>query len=141
MDFNLSQAKARFLELAIKKISGTATTRERNELAALIEATPDLDHHYHEMSRELKLAEDEGFLELCLRVLFNKATSDELSHIRALKQSHAGGWRKFQELAFILESQEGSSTAPSSKRSAPTPMPEAVRKRLLTGLREKRESK
>lgn len=141
MDFRLNEEKTRFLQLAIKKISGTATTQDRTELAALMKAAPDLEHHYHEMSRELTIAEDDGFMETCLRVLFNKGTSDELVQIHALKQAHAARWKKFQELAFVLESLERSSTAPLSRKSAPTPMPTKVRERLLAGLHQKREGK
>jgi hypothetical protein len=141
MDFKLSEEKARFLQLAMKKISGTASRQERTELAALIEASPDLELHYDDMLRELNWAREEGFIELSLRVLFKKANPQEISQIRALKETDPTGWRNFQELGFMLQSLGENSPARSTKKQTSGSMPETVRKRLLSGLRAKQRKK
>jgi hypothetical protein len=139
MGLELSPAKRRFLELAMRQIDGTATREERRDLDALITANPQFKQHYRDLEQELTSSKDADFWAISLRVLFSGGTADEDSLIRNYRRMHRQRWNKFLEIAFSLQALGAVPT--TVDQSSPTAMPEAVRKRLLAGLKDRKKEK
>ena len=139
MKFSLKKENALFLKLAMKELQHTATERESDKLRKIMKETPKLRDEYRQICQEIQGEEDNKFLQLSLRVLFKKAKPKEIASVRALKQTEPTQWSKFLRVAFILGASGQISTIAQTKSGDPEPMPEGVRKRLLSELRQKRK--
>jgi hypothetical protein len=139
MNFELDPQKQRFLKLAIGSIAGSISGSERAELEELMRRTPVFRQSYRAIERELERERDEDFMELCLKVLFKTATPAEIDQLRSLEHAQPRKWQEFQRWAFVLRVIGESSKSPPACDEQPEPMPDAVRTRLLTELKAKRE--
>jgi hypothetical protein len=135
MLLDITGKKAEFLKLAIKVISGNPTQDDRDQMTRLMTKTPSLRVEFDEIKKQLKGAQDEDFMQLYLRCLFNKASSEESAQLRSLKDTNPAKWNEFQQIVFSLQALGDQLKTSSIDKSAPEPMPEKVRSRLLTELK------
>ena len=122
----------RFLAVAVKAASQTATQAERRKLDKILEETPSLKDDYNRMCREFRAQGENDFMELFLKVLFDAASPQEFAKVRALRESDPKRWQGFQRTAFVLQSLGEGTKSPPPAKAAPEPMPEHVRARLLS---------
>ena len=135
MLLDAKETKAEFLKLAIKVISGNPTQDDRDQMTRLMTKTPSLQVEFDEIKKQLKGAQDEDFMQLYLRCLFNKASSEESARLRSLKDTNSAKWNEFQQIAFSLQALGDQLKTSSIDKSTPEPMPEKVRNRLLAELK------
>ena len=139
MNFAMSSESERFLKLAVKVISRVASQDEQSELDRLMTATPVLRDGFLQVKRDLEAGEDLAFTELYLRVLFKTASPEEVSRIRSLQKSSPKRWREFLDFGSVLQVLGEGAQVPESSGDSPEPMPEAVRKRLVSALEQKQK--
>lgn len=137
MNFAMPSERERFLKLAIKSISHTASPDEQSELDRLMKTTPALRDGFLQLKRDLEQGEDLAITELYLRVLFKTASPEEVARIRSLQKSNPKRWREFLDFGSVLQVLGEGAQAPESSGDSPEPMPEAVRKRLVSALEQK----
>jgi|ERR1039458_580204 hypothetical protein len=136
MKFAMPSESERFLKLAIKVMSRVASKDEQSELDKLMTATPALRDEFSHLKNDFRPDEDSAFTELYLRVLFKTATPEEVAEIRSLQQSDPERWREFVSFGSVLQVLGEGAQVPESSGDSPEPMPEAVRKRLVSRLEE-----
>ncbi len=141
MKFELPPEKQRFLKLAIGSVPGSLSGGEQAELTRLTQAQPALKKELREIRSALQEDQDEDFLELLLRVLFDTASLEDLEEIRGLKSKNPRQWEQFHQMQFILQTIGQSSKQPIVESNTPEPMPEHVRSRLLGELKEQRRKR
>lgn len=139
MKFAMSSESERFLKLAIKVISRVASQDEQSELDRLMTATPALRDKFSRLKRDFRIDEGLAFTELYLRVLFKTASPEEVAEVRSLQKSHPSRWREFLEFGSVLQVLGEGAQVPEKSGDSPEPMPEAVRKRLVSALEQKQK--
>jgi hypothetical protein len=139
MKFAMSSENERFLKLAIRVISRVASQDEQGELGRLMTATPALRDEFSKLKRSFKHDEDSAFTELYLRVLFKTASPEEVARIRSLQKSDPKRWREFLDFGCVLQVLGRGPQVPEKSGDSPEPMPEAVRKRLVSALEQKQK--
>ena len=130
-----SDEQKQFLKLALRDIGDTATDSDRQQLRKLMQASPVLKAEYGRIKRELQNYKTEEFLEMCLKVLLGSASSEEVSRVRSFKVSNPARWRQFLCIADVLQEM---ANAPACQKTKPEPMPERVRRHLLSELKRVR---
>ena len=132
----MSSENERFLKLAMKVISHKASKDERSELDKIMTTNPALRDEFSQLKRDFRLDEGLAFTELYLRVLFKTASAEEVAEIRSLQKSHPARWREFLSFGSVLQVLGEGAQVSESSGDSPEPMPEAVRKRLVSRLEQ-----
>ena len=139
MKFAMSSESERFLKLAIKAMSRVASKDDRSQLDKLMTTNPALRDEFSQLEKDFRIDEGLAFTELYLRVLFKTASPEELAEIRSLQKSHPARWREFLNFGSVLQVLGEGAQVPESSGDSPVPMPEAVRKRLVSALEQKQK--
>jgi len=130
----MSSESERFLKLAIKVTSRVATLDEQRELDRLLAATPTLRDELWQLKKDLERDEDVAFTELLLRTLLKTASNQEIIQIRSLQQSNPKRWNEFLRFGAMLQVFGEGAQVHEKTGDSPEPMPDKVRKRLVSAL-------
>ena len=112
-DLGLNESQKSFLKLVFKDISGLATEDECKQLRKLMK-----NADYRRIKHELEDDITEDFVETCLKVLMGRANSEDISSIRALKESNPTRWRQFLCIGDYLQQIGEASSTPERNTGA-----------------------
>lgn len=137
MFFEPSPQTSRFLTLAVKASSNTATKDELDELRSMTRPNKDLEKELLTLRREAREEADSEFTLLFLRVLFGTAKLEEVARVQGLASTNPEQWVAFQQLRFALEELSGRGDSPLSGSEADRAAHERIRRKVLAKLKGK----
>jgi len=134
MFFEPSPQTSRFLTLAMKASSNTATKDELDELRSMTRPNKDLEKELLTLRREAREEADCEFTLLFLRVLFGTAKSEEVARVQGLASTNPEQWVAFQQLRFALDELSRRGDSPSTGSEADRAAHERIRQTVLAKL-------
>jgi hypothetical protein len=130
----------RFVDLATRTISKTATPAEANELEHLLKAEPRLMSEFRTLRDALEDEAECDNIGLYIRVLTGTASEDERGQLGRLPTSAPDAWKRIQKFGWIVQTVYRSApTAQPTEEMLSAPIQESARKRLLAAVKELRD--